>query len=162
LGVTTTFFLAIASIVFVPIMVAIFGFVGAAVMFIIWKIMGSRESYETAYRCGAYASGIVPITTLLGIIPYLGSIIGIAWLLYLMVVASTEVHKIEQKKALMVFGTICALLVIMNTCSQYGARKMQKGMDEWSTKMQNMTPEEAGKSVGEFMKGLEKGSGKSE
>jgi len=83
-------------------------------------------------------------------------------MLYLMVVASTEVHKIEQKKALMVFGIICALLVITSTCSQYNARKVQKGMEEWSEKMQNMTPEEAGKSLGEFMKGIEKGSGKSE
>lgn len=162
LGVAATFFLAIASIVLIPIMVVIAGFVGAAIMFIIWKIMGSQESYETAYRCGAYAGGIVPVTTLLGIIPYLGAIIGIVWLFYLMVVASTEVHKIEQKKALMVFGILCALVVIMNTCSQITARRMQKGMEEWSEKMEDMTPEEAGRAFGEFMKGVEEGSGKRE
>ena len=162
LGVGTTFFLALASIVVVPILVAIFGFVWAAIMFAIWKTMGSQESYETAYRCVAYAGGIVPITTLLSFIPYLGSIVGIVWMLYLMVVASTEVHKIEQKKAVLAFGIICVLLVIMNTCSQYNTRKMQKRMKDWSNKVQNMTPEEAGKSLGEFMKGFEKGAKKSE
>jgi hypothetical protein len=159
LGYHLPFLMAIFSIIMVPFLVAIFGFVGAAIMFVIWKILGSGESFETAYRCGAYAGGIVPITTLLSIIPYLGSIIGIVWLLYLMVVASSEVHKIEQKRAVMVFGIICALLVIRNTCSQFTARKMQKEMDTWSTKMKDMTPEEAGKSLGEFMKGVEKGSG---
>lgn len=159
-GFSASFFMAIASIVFVPILVVVFGFVGAAIMFIIWKILGSQESYETAYRCCAYASGIVPITTLLGIIPYLGSIIGIVWMFYLMVVASTEVHMVEKQKALMVFGIICALLVIMNTCSQFAARKVQKEMIGWGEKMEDMTPEEAGKAFGEFMKGLEKGTEK--
>ncbi|MDH3693991.1 MAG: YIP1 family protein, partial [Gammaproteobacteria bacterium] len=44
------------AIIFVPIMALIMSFIAAAVMFVIWKLMGSSESYETAYRCVAYAS----------------------------------------------------------------------------------------------------------
>src|SRR4030042_2812457 len=51
-----------ASIILLPIVIGIFGFVGAAILFIIWKIMGSQEPYETAYRCAAYISDLTPIT----------------------------------------------------------------------------------------------------
>jgi hypothetical protein len=70
-GPGATFGAALASIIIVPIFAAIFGFVGAAILFILWKVLGSEESYETAYRCGAYMAAISPITSVLGAIPYL-------------------------------------------------------------------------------------------
>ena len=56
LSFAASFAMAIASIIIVPIMTGIFGFVGGAILFVIWKIMGSEQSFETAYRCGAYAA----------------------------------------------------------------------------------------------------------
>ena len=141
-------------------MVLIFGFIGAAIMFVIWKLMGSDESFETAYRCGAYAAAISPITSVLGVIPYIGSLIGLAWGLYLVVTASVEVHKLPAKKAWMVFGIIGAVLAIMSLSAQASARKMQKGMAdwqrEWGTKpAKEMTPEDAGKAAASFMKAMQ-------
>jgi hypothetical protein len=104
---------ALASIIYMPIGALIFGFVGAAILFGIWKLMGSNESYETAYRCGAYASVTIPILTILGIIPYAGVLIGLAWMLFLLVTASVEVHKIAAKTAWMVFGIITAILALI-------------------------------------------------
>jgi len=160
LGSATSFLMGIAFIIIYPIMVAIFSFVGAAIIFIIWRIMSSEEPYETAYRCMAYAMAISPITILLGIIPYLGSIISLAWWLYLMVVASTEAHKILRKTAFIVFGVICILLAMMSTCSQFTARRIQKSAEQFSSNMEDMTPEEAGQAFGEFMKGIQKSSEK--
>jgi uncharacterized membrane protein YdjX (TVP38/TMEM64 family) len=37
------------AIIFMPIAVAIGSFIGAAILFVIWKLMGSQEDYETAY-----------------------------------------------------------------------------------------------------------------
>ncbi len=39
-------------ILFMPDYAAIGSFIGAAILFVIWKLMGSQENYETAYRCG--------------------------------------------------------------------------------------------------------------
>lgn len=44
----------LASVVVAPILIAIFGFIGAAILFVIWKLLGSQQSYETANRCNAY------------------------------------------------------------------------------------------------------------
>lgn len=153
---------ALLAIILVPIFVAIFGFVGAAIMFVIWKLMGSQESFETAYRCAAYAGAVIPITTLLGPIPYLGSILGIAWMTYLMVMASMEVHAIKSKLAWTVFGALCGIFSIISLSTEYAGRQMtssmdslQKGMDKKMEEIEEMTPGEAGKAFGEFMKGLE-------
>ena len=53
-------------IIFMPIAVAIGSFIGGAILFIIWKLMGSQEDYETAYRCGAYLMALAPITAIIG------------------------------------------------------------------------------------------------
>ena len=127
--------MALASVIITPIMVLIFGFIGAAIMFVIWKLMGSNESYETAYRCGAYAAAISPITALLGIIPYVGSLLGLAWMLYLIVTASVEVHKIPSKKAWQVFGIIGAVFALLTVSSQCTARKAQRDFGTWQKEM---------------------------
>jgi len=163
LSFAASFFMAIASVIIVPILVGIFGFVGAAILFMIWKIMGSQQSFETAYRCSAYTGGIVPITTVLGVIPFLGPVLGLVWMTYLLVVASVEVHNLNQKTAWIVFGAICAVFVLTSIGSQFAARRVTKEVSKWEKEIEmreDMTPEEAGRAMGEFLKGLEKGVGK--
>jgi len=58
------------GIILLPIMATIFSFIGAGILLVIWKLMGSQESFEVSYRCVAYASAIYPITVLAGLIPY--------------------------------------------------------------------------------------------
>ena len=155
LGSATSFLMGIAFIIIYPIMITIASFIGAAIIFVIWKVMGSEEPYETAYRCMAYAMAISPITTLIGIIPYLGAILNLAWWFYLLVTASTEVHKIVRKTAILVFGIICIVLAMFSTCSQFTASRIKKNAEHFSSRMDEMTPEEAGKAFGEFMKGVQ-------
>jgi hypothetical protein len=163
LGPAASFFMALAYIIIVPILTAIFGFVFAAILFIIWKLLGSQEPFETAFRCGAYAAAISPLTTLLGIIPYLGSVLGLGWMTYLLVIASVEVYQIAAKKAWMVFGIIAALFALTSISSQIAARRITSNLEQLQNTVkqaENMTPEEAGKKMGEFLKGMEKGGGK--
>jgi hypothetical protein len=158
-GAAVSAVMAIASVILVPIMVVIFGFIGAAIVFIIWKLMGSQESYETAYRCAAYAMAISPITALCDAIPYVGGLVGIAWMTFLLVTASVEVHKIVAKTAWLVFGIIGAILALLSISSQLAARRLAKSMQNWErdfggTSGKDMTPEEAGQAAAAFMKGL--------
>jgi len=149
----------IGSLIFMPIMAVIGSFIGGGIMFVIWKLMGTQEPFEVAYRCVAYASAIYPITAVLGLIPYLGSIIGIAWGMYLLFIATKEVHQLNEKTASMVFGILGLLLIVSNISSEMAARRMTTEFEKMGPameKIQNMEPEEAGKMVGEFLKGLEK------
>ena len=159
LGFAVSFSEAIASVIIVPIFAGIFGFVSAGILFIIWKIMGSQQSFETAYRCSAYAGGIVPITTVLGVIPFLGPILGLVWMTYLLVVASVEVHNLNQKTSWIVFGAICAVFTLLSISSQFAVRRVTNEMSKWENYMENkedITHEEAGQAMGEFLKGLQK------
>jgi hypothetical protein len=141
-----------------PIMAVIGSFIGTGIMFVIWKLMGTQEPFEVAYRCVAYASAIYPVTAFIGMLPYLGSIAGITWGMYLMFIATKEVHHLNEKTASMVFGIIGFILIFSNVTSEMAARRMAMEFENMGPAMkniENMEPEEAGKIVGEFLKGLE-------
>jgi hypothetical protein len=162
-GLAGSFFVALACIIIGPIAAAIFGFVAAAVFFLVWQVLRSREPFETAFRCAAYVFAITPLTTLLGVIPYAGAVLGLAWMTYLLVVASVEVHEIDAKNAWMVFGIIAALLALLNISSQLAARRISSKINQFQKTMEQteqMSPEEAGEKLGKFLKGMEKGAGK--
>lgn len=140
----------VGAIIFVPIGVAIFGFVGAAIIFVIWKLMGSTEDYETAYRCGAYASAFTPILMIVNLIPYAGMVVSTLIWVYLLVIASVEVHKIASGKAWLVFGIIGAILVVAGISGQIAAKKLAGDMQESAKQM-----EEASKAMQESAKQMQ-------
>jgi len=104
--------------------------------------MGSQENYETAYRGAAYLAALSPITTVIGLIPYLGTIISLVIGLYYIVIVSSEVHGIPSKKAWMVFGIITAVIGLLSLSATYSARKFSREMGIRSQQM-----EDAGKAM---------------
>jgi hypothetical protein len=162
-GVAVSVLAAIGSIVLVPVFFVIGSFIGAAILFVIWKLMGSKESFETAYRSAAYMSAISPITTVLGLIPFVGALIAMAWGLYLVVTASVEVHGIKAKTAWLVFGILAAIFALMNVSAQVKMRRFARSMEGLSRSMggesgEEMTPEQAGEQFAKFMKGVQEES----
>ena len=128
---------ALASIIVVPILVAIFGFLGAGILYLIWRAMGSDRDYETAYRCTAYGSAISPLTQLLLIIPYLGAVAGLVWWTLILITASTEVHAIARPRALKVFGAIAVVLAILSVGSEMAARRMEASLADMQSQFQS-------------------------
>jgi hypothetical protein len=158
-GFPISLYQAVASIIIAPIFAGIFGFAGAGILFIIWKIMGSQQSFETAYRCCAYAGGIVPVTTVLTVVPFLGPVLNLVWMTYLLVVASVEVHKLNQKTSWIVFGTICAVFILIVISSQFAAGRINSEMGKWKNYSENkgyMSLEKADEATEEFLKGLQR------
>jgi len=154
------FIVFLTWLIITPILTGLFTFVAAAILFVIWQLMGSRQSYEVSFRCAAYALAITPVTAVLNFIPYLGVVAGLVWMAYILVCASVEVHGTEPKIAWIVFGAICAILALCSVSMQHTARGLQHKMENMRNGLgdiQKMKPEEAGKALGEFMKGVQKG-----
>jgi len=148
----------LAAFVVAPLLTGVFSFVGAAILFAVWRMMGSRQSYETAYRCAAYMSAISPLAAPLGAIPYVGTLIMAGWSLVLIVVASERVHDIDRRKATTVFGPIVLVLLLMSLSAQHVGRGIQARTEATTKQLEKiggMSPEEAGKAVGELLKGLQ-------
>ena len=122
---------SLGRIIVVPIVVVIFSFIGAAIIFVIWKLMGSQKNYEISYRCWAYLMALAPIVAIISIIPYVGGIINIAIYVYFIVIASTQVHNIPSQKAWLVFGIIGAALVLIGITAEYKARSMAPTAEQY-------------------------------
>ncbi len=176
------------AIIIMPIMALMWSFIVSLIMFVIWKLMGSPYGFETAYRSVAYSAAIFPIVFFLNLVPYVGSIIGVCWAMYLLFTASQEVHGASRQTAMMVFGVLALLAVFFQISSEIATRKMSAKMEEFGGSMEefgksmekvgeamedsegvetmeqmgkqlegmeDLSPEEAGKKLGEFFKGME-------
>ncbi len=162
-GLAASLIIALAIVVVGPIVTAIFGLIISTILYFIWKLMGSQETIETAFRCAAYASATIPLTTLFVIVPCLGSLIGLAWMTYLMVIASVEVHQLDAMKARIVFGIIAGIFALFSISSQIAAHRIFSNIDQFQTtinRYDQISPEEVGEKAGNFLKGIKKGLGK--
>ncbi len=151
------------GIIVIPVIVTIFGFIGAAIAFIIWKIMGSEQDFETAYRCVAYSYAYAPVAALVAGIPYLGTVISSLWPMALLAIASIHVHQRSEKASWAVFGILGLVFLLMGWGAESTGRQMATEMEGWSREMEqkygdpeNMTPEDAAKAASEFFKRMQK------
>ncbi len=151
--------IGLLAIIMLPLFLVVFGFITAAIGYVVWRFLGSNQSFETAFRCVAYMSAITPITSLLGAIPYFGTLAHVAWGMFLVVIASVEVHAVRERTAQIVFGVIGAILVLISVSNEYAARHLQAQFErmsgEFREDLDEKSPEEIGQAVGEFLKGLE-------
>ena len=120
-----------SAIIIMPIAVAIGSFIGGAILFVIWKLMGSQEEYEAAYRCGAYLTALAPITAIISVVPYAGGIVSMAIYVFYLVTASIYVHNIPSQKAWLVFGIIGIVFALIGLNAQYKARNISSSMEQW-------------------------------
>lgn len=162
-------------ILFAPIGAIIGRFIGAGIMFLLWRLLGSELSFEGSYRCIAYASALYPVSVLLRIVPYLGTVLTVALAVYLLYQASVETHKIQQRKALIAMSIVGLLMLFSNLSGERQMRHMEaslvpvqdsmqrtedaleqlgRSMEGYQQSGEEMTPEEAGRAVGDFFRGM--------
>lgn len=160
-----TMAVGIGAVIMMPIMATIGSFIGAAILFVIWKLMGSDKEYEAAYRSVAYSFAIWPIAMILSIVPYIGSIIQTLWSMFLGYTSSVEVGKVKEQTAKIVFGVLAALMVVGGINAERTANKMEARMSSTFKNledMEDMSAEEAGRKLGEFMNGLQEAAEEAE
>lgn len=132
----------------VPTSTVVVSYIGAAILFIIWKLMGSQENYETAFRSVAFLMVLSPVTALLALIPYAGGIINLAVYLYFITIVSMVVHNLSPQRVWLVFGIIFVLFALWGLRSEYKIRSQQwkkeaKELKKPDTDMQKQTEEMA-------------------
>ncbi len=142
---------SLSMIIVMPIATAVGSFIGGAILFVIWKLMGSTEDYEAAYRCGAYLMALSPIMAIINAVPYAGAVINAAIMIFYVVMASVHVHNLESQKAWLVFGIIGAIFALLSVYGQYKARHMSTEVEKWRQMGEDMK-KEYGKSAEEMQK----------
>ncbi|MBF0337374.1 MAG: YIP1 family protein [Nitrospirae bacterium] len=117
---------AVAAFLFVPVTVTLFGFLAALALFIIWKILGSRQSYETSYRCVAYMSALMPVMVVINGVPFPGGLLSVTLLVIFMVIAGEKVHGIPPMRTRIVFVVLGLVLAMMYVKNDQRIRQPEK------------------------------------
>jgi len=136
LGMSGAMAAGLAAVILIPVFAVIFGFIGAAIAFVIWKLMGSRENFETAFRCVAYTSAVAPIITVLSIIPYIGSLASGLWPMALLAVASIHVHGRAVQVSWGVFGTLGVIMALINVGAERATNQMSDSLEDFQRMME--------------------------
>lgn len=162
-GMTGAIAIGLGAVIVFPLVAVIGSFIAAAILYLVWNLLGSTEPYETGYRCVAFATVVYPVSALLGLIPYIGSMLGVIWGMYLMTAASTEVHRIKRRTAAIVFAVLGVLLIISNFSAERESRRMAPRLNAISEELnsESTTVPEAENTVDGFVKGFNKATGTS-
>jgi hypothetical protein len=88
------FFTTIMIVILIPIMGIISLFIGAAILYIIYKLLGGTGTYEGTVRFMSYATAV----QVLSWIPLVGFIVGL-YGIYLYIVGGMYVHNVSMGKS---------------------------------------------------------------
>jgi len=136
LGMSGAMAAGLAAVILIPVFAVIFGFIGAGIAFVIWKLMGSRENFETAFRCVAYTAAVAPVLTVLSIIPYIGSLVSGLWPMALLAVASIYVHGRAVQVSWGVFGALGVIMALMNVGAERATNQMSDSLEDFQRMME--------------------------
>jgi hypothetical protein len=105
-----SFSMMLMSVIMMPILGIISLFIGGAIFYIIYKVLGGTGSYEGTVRFMSYATAVLVISW----IPIIGLIVGI-YGIYLYIVGGTFVHNVSMGKSALavLLPTILVFLLAM-------------------------------------------------
>jgi len=96
-----------------------FCYIGAFLLSIVIKLLGGDPSLELAFRVTSYLAIVSPAAVILAAIPYIGSVVILAILAYLLVMAAIEVYQLNSTTAWKVFGIGFAALALLSVVSDF-------------------------------------------
>ncbi len=113
-----------------PLLLLAVGFLVSGLFFVIWHLMGSRENYQTAFRCWAVTTPVAVASAALGVVPFL-NLLGFLYGIFLLVVASQRVHGISARRSWTVWGSLGGLVLALLAVSLvFRGRPPLPAMDE--------------------------------
>ena len=115
-------FTALSALIFMPIIVIGLGYLGAFLLSILMRLVGSEDHLELALRVTAYLAIISPIAVVILPIPYAGNLILFGILAYLLVAAGIEVYQLNSNTAWLLFGLGVGLLALVSLGSEITTR----------------------------------------
>ncbi len=117
---------AFSLIIMFTLIIVVSGFVASAIYFVIWKLMGSNESFETAYRCNAYISALIPVSTVLNLVPYVAPAISVLLSTVFLVTASIYVHNLPSRRSWLVFGALGLIFMMVSVTGDMALKRLRE------------------------------------
>ncbi|MFH2204308.1 MAG: Yip1 family protein [Elusimicrobiota bacterium] len=119
---------ATGGLFMLPIVAIIMSFIGAAIFHVLCKVLGGGVSYNGSFGAFAAMAALMPISSLLGLIPYAGAIIPQLCGLYLAVHAAAGLHRVDKKKAWLVFGALTVFWLLLSISAAIAAQRLKSSL----------------------------------
>jgi len=119
MGAGVGIFTFIAVLIGTPIVLLISWLIGSAIIYVFAKIFNGKGDFtKQSYLIALFWAPLVVVTTVIGIIPFIGAILGcLLWLygLYLLTLALKQAHKVSTARAvaIWIFPMIIIGLIIV-------------------------------------------------
>jgi hypothetical protein len=94
-------------------------------LFLLWRLMGSHETYQTAFRCWAFLTPLSVASALLSPVPYLPLLV-FAYGVYLLVVASQKAHGLPAVRSWVVWGLLGGAFLLFVFMATLAGRALQR------------------------------------
>lgn len=92
-----------------PAVLVLLSFSGAAILYMMWNILGSKEPYAVAFRCWTYIFAIFPILPLIRLSPVLSFVTRTVLVTIFIIIASEKVHLIPPYRSRTFFAVIAMI-----------------------------------------------------
>jgi hypothetical protein len=104
----------LAAIVLAPVMLIVGAFIGSGIYHLMLMLLGAaRHPFETTFRVVTYSSGA---TSLLGIIPICGGLVGVIWQIVAIIIGLAEAQETTTGKA-----AVAVLIPVLICCAFIGS-----------------------------------------
>jgi hypothetical protein len=134
----------LVSVIVIPILAVAGCYIFTSIMFAAWKLMASRQDYEVSFRCVAYSFAVLPVSMVIVLVPYVGTLLTTIWWFWLMYICSTAIHKLGRDISMLVIGAMAGLVLLMNLTGEKSQRQFEARHNEFNQQMselQNKQPE---------------------
>ncbi|MCX5795356.1 MAG: YIP1 family protein [Elusimicrobia bacterium] len=127
---TAALFAGLLSAFGALIAVPIASVIAAGIAHVIWMLLGSKQGFETSFRCVAFMAALMPVQAVVQSLPVVGLWLAIPvslYGIYLFLPASTEVHEVEKHKAtiaVLILGGLVLLALLGSTFAVWKLRRM--------------------------------------
>jgi hypothetical protein len=144
----------LVSLIIFPLLGAIGLAIGAAIILFLSRALGGHATFESSFRIVAYSSALMPLQAIALLIPYLPILVQ-AYGLYMLIVAVTAAHKVEEQRAWTVLGSIGAFLIVLSLLGTMTARRMAPRIDRLGHDLEK-SADQLNRATDRFQKELER------
>jgi len=130
---------AVGGLFALPLVAVVMSFIGAGIFHVLCKILGGTAPFNGSFGAFAAMAALMPLSSLLGAVPFAGAVIPQLLGLYLAVHAAAGLHKAGKTKAWVLFGLLTAFWLLLSISAGIAAKRLKSSLGSFQGQIQTQS-----------------------